>query len=304
MLRQTENVAEQDIGQRRPKHHDIRHENQLLNDVFGAGFQKSRKAVNVHKQHEQPCGEKYHGENLRENMLAAKARQRLKGSAGIYFATEQNAFEFVGGLKPLAFVNFNALFNDGFQYALVQLFGRQLAGQHVIEQYAAGINIRLAARLRKAELFRRRIACRAEGGGVLALVGLHQAADAVVDDFHRAVAEQHDVFGLDVAVDNAVAVQRRQAVADLAENLLCGSDVIQLTGKRCAVDELAQADANAVLRAHIINFHQIALLDIAKRSENRKINRRRDPPDHHLPGEVVAYQIDVFVQMRDKRKIP
>ena len=304
MLRQAENIAEQDIRQRCPQHHNIYHENRLVDDIARACFQKHRKAVDVHKQHEQPRGEENHGEDLRENVLAAEAGQRLKRSARIDFFAEQNSFQFIGGLKALAFVDLNALFNDGFQNALVQLLARQLAGQHVVEQHAAGVNIRLAACLSKAELLRRCIARGSEGGGVLALIGLHQAADAVVDDFHRAVAEQHDVFGLDVAVDNAVTVQRRQAVADLTEDLLRVFDVIKPVGERCSVDEFAQADANAVLRAHIKNLHQIALLDIAKRSENREINRRRDPPDHHLPGEVVAYQIDVFVQVRDKRKIP
>ena len=90
----------------------------------------------------------------------------------------------------------------------------------------------------------------------------------------------------------------------MAEDLLRGFDVIKLIGERCSVDKFAQADANAVLRTHIINLHQIALPDMAKRRQNREIDRRRDTPDHHLPGEVVAYQIDAFVQVRDKRNIP
>ena len=207
-LRQAEHVTEQDIGQRRPEHHDVRHKDQLLYDVPRACPQQSRKAGDVHQQHEQPCGNADGGDYLWKNALAAESGQRSERTARIDLVTQQDAFEFGSGAKPLAFVDFNALFNDGFQNALVQFFIRQLSCKHVVEQHAAGINISLAACLSKAELFRRRIACGSEGGGVLALIGLHQAADAVVDDFHRAVAEQHDVFGLDVAVDNAVTVQR------------------------------------------------------------------------------------------------
>ena len=303
-LRQPEHVAEQDVGQRRPKYHDVRHEKQLLYDVSRARPQQSRKAGDVHQQHEQPCGDADGGDDLRKNALAAEAGQRLKRSPRIDFVTQQDAFERGGGAKALGFVDLNALLDDGLQHALVQLLARQPACQHVVEQHAAGINIRRAARLRKAELLRRRITCGAEGGGVLALVRLHQAADAVVDDLYRAVAEQHDVFGLDVAVDDAVTVQRRQAVADLAEDLFGGLDVIQPLGERCAVDEFAQADANAVLRAHIIYLHQIALPDAAQRRQNREVRRRRDPPDHHLPVDIAAHQIDAFVQVRDKSKIP
>ena len=270
-LRQPEHVAEQDVGQRRPKYHDVRHEKQLLYDVSRARPQQSRKAGDVHQQHEQPCGDADGGDDLRKNALAAEAGQRLKRSPRIDFVTQQDAFERGGGAKALGFVDLNALLDDGLQHALVQL---------------------------------RRITCGAEGGGVLALVRLHQAADAVVDDLYRAVAEQHDVFGLDVAVDDAVTVQRRQAVADLAEDLFGGLDVIQPLGERCAVDEFAQADANAVLRAHIIYLHQIALPDAAQRRQNREVRRRRDPPDHHLPVDIAAHQIDAFVQVRDKSKIP
>ena len=124
MLRQAEYITEQDIRQCCPQHHNIYHENRLVDDIARACFQKHRKAVDVHKQHEQPRGEENHGEDLRKNVLAAKAGQRLKRSARIDFFTEQNSFQFIGGLKTLAFIDFNALFNDGFQNALVQLLDR------------------------------------------------------------------------------------------------------------------------------------------------------------------------------------
>ena len=303
-LRQAKHVAEQDIGQRRPKHHDIRHENQLPHDVARARPQQSRKAGDIHQQHEQPRRDADGGDDLWKNTLAAEPRQRPKRSPRVDFAPEQNAFEFGGGLKPLVLVDFNALFDNGLQHALVQLLGRQPAGQHIIEQHAAGVDVRLAVCLRKTELLGRRVACRAKGGGVPALIGLDQAADAVVDDFHRAVAEQHDVFGLDVAVDNAAAVQRRQSVANLAENLPCGDHVKAPAGKRCAVDKFAQADADAALLPHRVHFHQITLPDAAQRRQNRKIRRRRNAPDHHLTCGVAAHQVDAFVDSRDKRNIP
>ena len=137
---------------------------------------------------------------------------------------------------------------------LMQIFIWQPACQKIIKQHAARVNISFSACLRKAELLGRGITCRSEYGRVLVLIRLNQTANAVVDDFYRAVACYHNVFGFDVAVNNAAAVQFCKTFADLAKYFPRGFNVIQIAAfhlkrKRSTVDEFAKADTNTVLKS-------------------------------------------------------
>ena len=83
----------------------------------------------------------------------------------------------------------------------------QFACQQIVEQNAAGIDVRFPVCLCKAELFRRSITCRAENSCILALFRFNKSADAVINDFYRSVVRDHDISGLNVTVNDPVNVQ-------------------------------------------------------------------------------------------------
>ena len=108
---------------------------------------------------------------------------------------------------------------------------------------------------------------------------------------------------------DTVAVQLRQSVANLTENIFCGFDlicavVLDQRSERHAVYKFAKAYADAVHDPCAVDSHQIRLTDSAQRFEYKEVLRCGNPPDHQLSRNVIAYQINVAVDFADNRKAP
>ena len=116
---------------------------------------------------------------------------------------------------------------------------RRIACQHLVEHAADGVDVGargdllLGGRLLGAHVVRR---AEAEAGLGHAAAGrcAHGERDAEVGD-HRAAVVEQDVLGLDVAVDDAVAVRVVQGVGDIAGD----ADGLVHTELRLAVELVA-----------------------------------------------------------------
>jgi hypothetical protein len=106
------------------------------------------------------------------------------------------------------------------------------AGDHFVEHHAQTEDVGPGVHLDAACLLRRHVADRAEhgsrigpgrergrGGGGLARGALRQLRQAEVEDLDVAVAPEHDVLRLDVAVRDPGFVRRRERVGDLRRNI-------------------------------------------------------------------------------------
>ena len=201
------------------------------------------------------------------------------------------------------------MLDDIAQNALMQLLIWKLARQKVVEQHAAGIDIRPAVCLPEAELLGGGVACRTENIGVFSFFGLHQSADTEIDNFDASALVKHDIFGFDVTVNHAVLMQHGQSVTNLTDNIFrrlnpIGSVVFDQKRKRHAVNKFAKADADAVFDSDAVNRHQIRMTDAAKRFHNRIVLGCGNPSDHQLTCCVIAHQIDIAVNIADNGKAP
>jgi len=75
---------------------------------------------------------------------------------------------------------------------------------------------------------------------------MQRARDAEVED-DRVAAGQHDVFGLDVAVDDAVLVGVLQGATDLARDLECGVERELGFGGQALPERLALGERHDVI---------------------------------------------------------
>ncbi len=110
----------------------------------------------------------------------------------------------------------------------------ELAGQRLVNHQGGAEEVGASVELMAGELFRRHVARRTEhGAGAgervarVAVVAAQDAGDAEVEDAdvhaHAALADQEDVVGLDVTVDDALLVgvgeRQQQLAADLQARL-------------------------------------------------------------------------------------
>lgn len=121
---------------------------------------------------------------------------------------------------PIGFINLGAFQNDLRQPAVHQLHTRQTAGSHYIDQHAHRVNIRFGSGLVKAELLRRGKALGAQDLRIAVLIALDGAANAKVDDLHRAVRRQHNIVWVNIPVNNAQLVHLLQPITDLERYIL------------------------------------------------------------------------------------
>ena len=135
----------------------------------------------------------------------------------------------------------------------------QLAGKHLVENHAHGINVGAAVAALAFHLLRRDVVRRAEGGGE---VGIGEAArrgvagDAEVDQLDVVVVVDHDVFRLQVAVDDAVGVDVVERLKN-AEGDVDGA----VMGNAALVENLAQKAALAPLHDHVDTRTLFAAID-------------------------------------------
>ena len=144
---------------------------------------------------------------------------------------------------------------------------RRLAGQHVIGRDAERVDVAAGVELAAFDLFGAHVERRAHRDAdlreVRAAVALH-AGEAEVGDFHFAAAGEHDVFGLDVAVDDAFAGRFGERGGDLPQDIerelrreraAAANDFAQIA----AGDVFLRDVMDAVFLADFVNLHDAAV---------------------------------------------
>lgn len=113
------------------------------------------------------------------------------------------------------------------------------AGEQFVENDAVRPDVAERVHLRAPEQFRGHInhgsdeiALLGKTGGVVA----HQARDAEIHDLDRAIAQDHDIGGLHVAVQDAVLVRTMQPVRDLIHH----ANLLVQAHRRAVLDDLLQ----------------------------------------------------------------
>ena len=152
---------------------------------------------------------------------------------------------------------------------------RQLAAQHFINDDGEAVDVRAPVELFAQQLFRRHIHGGAEHeaclGQIIGAVVGDGLSDAEVEDFNviavAALAGDHDVVGLEVAVDDAERVGGSQRLSNLISNVdntinrqhaMVGDDA----RKRSSVDVFHRQKEQAVFGdAEIINRHGVRVID-------------------------------------------
>ena len=152
---------------------------------------------------------------------------------------------------------------DGHGHSGVALKG-QPSRQHLIQHHAGGVDVGTCIDAVAPRLLRRDVmdgAQRLLGQG---LAGVCQACDAEIGHLHAAVPQNHDVLGLDVAVDDAAAVGMLERLADLCGEMQRLAPVhaapplhILLQGN--AVDELHDDVLRLTAGGHIIHRHDVGV---------------------------------------------
>jgi hypothetical protein len=99
-------------------------------------------------------------------------------------------------------------------------------GGHLVNDDAKAPDIGAGIDREAVTLFRRHVSLRADDDAVRSVganerawkLGTCPGGNTEVDDLDQAVGTQHDVIGLDVAVDDTCLVCGRQAISDLQRN--------------------------------------------------------------------------------------
>ena len=95
---------------------------------------------------------------------------------------------------------------------------RRLAGDHLVHHRAERVEIGAGVGLLRARLLRRNVEQRSHDGAGRAVLErrlrLGELGQAEVEHLHVAVGPQHDVFRLDVAVDDAGVVRGGERAGD------------------------------------------------------------------------------------------
>ena len=145
-----------------------------------------------------------------------------------------------------------------------------LAGEHLVEQHAHAEKVGAAVDGLALHLLRRHVIRRAQhlaGGG-------HRAAgfgDTEVHYLHRAAGPEHDVGGLDIAVDYAVGVGVVEAGTDLAhdvDNFLHRQRAMlaEQPMQGLALDVLHGDVEDAILLAGVVDGDDVGMIERTRRA--------------------------------------
>ena len=141
------------------------------------------------------------------------------------------------------------------------------AGEHLEEHDAEGVDVRRRGGLLAARLFGAEVVDRAERRPGQRHLGLGDGpGDPEVGDLHAAVAREHDVAGLHVAVDDPPGVGGRQGAGDLRgdpgglarrERPVPAHD----RGQVLPVDELHDDERAVLVLAEVVDGHDVGMVE-------------------------------------------
>ena len=102
------------------------------------------------------------------------------------------------------------------------------------------------------------------------MLGLHRLRDAEVDDLHPIGAvvlpPDHDVLGLEIAMDDSELVRRGQRVGNLHRDVRgarCrnGAEALDCRGERLALDVFHRQVQYAVALAEVVDLRDVRVID-------------------------------------------
>ena len=183
----------------------------------------------------------------------------------------------------------------------------RIVREHPLDQLPEPENVRAHIRGRKAVLLRSRHTVGAHQDSVLLLSADIDLGRVVVDDLDHSVFCQHDVGGLQVAVDNGRLriVQERQAVTQLRQNADLflkrqGFPVItQYLLQRSALHEFLNDDQGILILSEGLHPGNMPAFMIFQKCKNLSVvdcqhfpveqSARRDIPDDGLSVSQILY---------------
>ena len=133
----------------------------------------------------------------------------------------QSFEEFGGGGVAIGRVKGSAALQDALQIAVIVL------SQHAAHGDAQGVEVASRVGLPEAVLLRRSIAFGAEEFRVWVVALLDGTGDAEVEELHFVFLREHDIGGLEVAVDDVLLMEGAKAEAELFEDMAGGGFVQQ-----------------------------------------------------------------------------
>ena len=187
---------------------------------------------------------------------------------------------------------------------------RPLARDHLVEDCSQTEQIRATVHRLRAHLLRRHVAdrsqhhagARARGdGGVLAghrpLVGPHQLGEAEVEDLDAAVPGQEEILGLQIPVDDALLVRRRETMRHLARDVDGLADrqraCLQAVAQRLALEQLRDDVRSPVLVADVVDGEDVRVVERRGglrllREASQAVGIGRNAGGKDLDGHVAA----------------
>ena len=166
----------------------------------------------------------------------------------------------INGLDNCEFIAEGGKVLDGDGNGVVAL-ERESPRQHFVEHDARGVDVRARVRAVAPRLLGRHVVHRAERLLRERVGGIGKAGDAKVGDLDAAVAQDHDVLRLDVAVDDAARMRVRERLHDLRDEMQRFAPVelaalFHILLERDTVDELHD-DILRFAAAHVVDRNDI-----------------------------------------------
>ena len=157
-----------------------------------------------------------------------------------------------------------------------------LAREHLVEDRAEREDVGPRVGAPSAHLFGRHVPERPEDdaglgagrgrgeiGGLGALLLMRQLGEAEVEDLDAAVVGDEEVFGLEVAVDDAFQVRGREPMGDLQRAVDCLArrepPACELRPERLAFEELLDDVGSPLVRADVVDRGDVGVVEDARR---------------------------------------
>ena len=275
-------VAIEQIGEQGEKSEDFEHHKYMSQYDRRCVLITVRDGTQQRNQIDQQSQNVYddseHRQDLRENVLGAKAGDRTHPklfdlvpfvSEDVSSVVLQDGFEMLRAVVACVGIDLDTSFYNRAKGSRIKLFRGNAAGQQIVEQRAAGVNIRPPVGLLKTELLRRGVADRAEDIGIFALFFLDGPDDVVVNDFDRACGGDHNVGGIDIPMDDSMLMENTKTRADRDDDrfgVVFGVDAAGFNSvfQGNAFDVFAQTDALVPDEIRVVDTHQVGMTERSK----------------------------------------